>query len=150
MLIFVLGLVLKDSLRTCFQSLSLSWSLRVRSLSLSLGGPVQEVLVFVVVLVGQVLVLVLVLGGQVIVLVLVLGGQVLVNIPAFNVHLGPRTRPICPYGCVSVRMYCLYLCVCLTPCNLILLTFTAVFTRFSNVLSLSTSIANSFRKSSCI
>ena len=53
----------------------------VRSLSFSLGGQVQEVLVLVLVLGGQVLVLVLVLGGQVLVLVLVLGGQVLVNIP---------------------------------------------------------------------
>src|SRR6218665_979819 len=35
MLIFVLVLVLKDSLRTIFKSLSLSWSLGVRSLSLS-------------------------------------------------------------------------------------------------------------------
>src|SRR6218665_2999014 len=68
--VFVLVLVLKDSLRTYFKSLSLSWSLGVRSssLSLSLRGQVQEVLV-------------LVLGGQVLVLVLVLGGQVLVNIP---------------------------------------------------------------------
>src|SRR6218665_2523739 len=74
----ILVLVLKDSLRTFFKSLSwslgvrslsLSWSLGVRSLSLSLGGQAQEVLV-----------LVLFLGGQV--LVLVLGGQVLVNIPA--------------------------------------------------------------------
>ena len=67
-MVLVLVLVLKDSLRTYFKSLS--WSLGVRSLSLSLGGQVQEVLV-----------LVLVLGGQVLVLVLVLGGQVLVNIP---------------------------------------------------------------------
>src|SRR6218665_3409110 len=77
MLILVLVLVLKVSLRTYFKSLSLSWSLGVRSLSLSLGGQVQEVLVLV--LGGQVLVLVL--GGQVLVLVLVLEGQVLVNIP---------------------------------------------------------------------
>ena len=61
----VLVLVLKDSLRTYFKSLSLG----VRSLSLE--GQVQEVLV---------------LGGHVLVLwcqvlVLVLGGQVLVNIP---------------------------------------------------------------------
>src|SRR6218665_401972 len=66
-----LVLVLKGSLRTFFKSLSLSWSLGARSLSL--GGQVQEVLVLV--LRGQVLVLVL--GGQVLVLV----GQVLVNIP---------------------------------------------------------------------
>src|SRR6218665_3360807 len=66
----MLILVLKDSLRTFFKSLSLSWSLGVRSLSLSLGGRVQEVLVLVLVLGGQVLVLVLVLGGQVLVLVL--------------------------------------------------------------------------------
>src|SRR6218665_4039137 len=72
--VLVLVLVLKDSLRTYFKSLSLSWSFWVRSLSLSLslGGQVQEVLV-----------LVLVLGGQVLVLVLVLGGQILVNIPDF-------------------------------------------------------------------
>ena len=75
-MVLVLVLVLKDSLRTYFKSLSLSWSLGVRSLSLSLRGQVQEVLV----LGGQVLVLVL--GGQILVLVLVLGGQVLVNIPA--------------------------------------------------------------------
>src|SRR6218665_605151 len=39
----ILVLVLKDSLRTFFKSLSLSWSLGVRSLSLSLslGGQVQ-------------------------------------------------------------------------------------------------------------
>ena len=43
----VLILVLKDSLRTYFKSLSLSWSLGVKSLSLSLGGQVQEVLVLV-------------------------------------------------------------------------------------------------------
>src|SRR6218665_2591825 len=67
--VLVLVLVLKDSLRTYFKSLSLFWSLGVRSLSL--GGQVQEVLVLV--LGGQVLVLVL--GGQVLV------GQVLVNIP---------------------------------------------------------------------
>src|SRR6218665_535551 len=67
MLILVLVLVLKDSLRTFFKSLSLSWSLGVRS---------QEVLVLVLVLVGQVLVLVLVLGGQ-----------VLVNIPVMNCRL---------------------------------------------------------------
>ena len=60
MLILVLVLVLKDSLRTFFKSF-----------------------VLVLVLGGQVLVLVLVLGGQVLVLVLVLGGQVLVNIPGF-------------------------------------------------------------------
>src|SRR6218665_3258594 len=35
--VFVLVLVLKDSLSTYFKSLSLSWSLGVRSLSLSLG-----------------------------------------------------------------------------------------------------------------
>ena len=70
-MVLVLVLVLKDSLRTYFKSLFLSWFLGVRSLSLSLGGQVQEVLVLVLVLVGQVLVLVLVLGGQ-----------VLVNIPA--------------------------------------------------------------------
>src|SRR6218665_1525212 len=83
MLILVLVLVLKDSLRTYFKSLSLSRSLGVRSLSLSLslGGQVQGALVLV--LGGQVLVLVLVLWGQVLVLVLVLGGQVLVNIPAY-------------------------------------------------------------------
>src|SRR6218665_2739972 len=52
--VLVLALVLKDSLRTYFKSLS--WSSGVRYLSLSLGG-------------------------QVLVLVLVLGGQVLVNIP---------------------------------------------------------------------
>ena len=75
----VLVLVLKDSLRTYFKSLSLSWSLGVKSLSL--GGQVKEVLVLV--LGGQVLVLVL--GGQV--LVLVLGGQVLVNIPAACIRL---------------------------------------------------------------
>ena len=63
--VLILVLVLKDSLGTFLKSLS--WSLGVRSLSLSLGGHLQEVLV-------------LVLGGQV--LVLVLGGQVLVNIPA--------------------------------------------------------------------
>src|SRR6218665_1489553 len=94
MLILVLVLVLKDSLRTFFKSLSLSlgvrslslswslgvrslflsWSLGVRSLSLSLGVQAQEVLV-----------LVLVLGGQV--LVLVLGGQVLVNIPGSNIQV---------------------------------------------------------------
>src|SRR6218665_251265 len=64
-------LVLKDSLRTYFKSLSLSLGVRSRrslSLSWSLG-------------VRSGLVLVLVLGGQVLVLVLVLGGQVLVNIP---------------------------------------------------------------------
>ena len=55
----ILVLVLKDSLRTYFKSLSLSWSLG-----------------------GQVLVLVLILGGQVLVHVLDLGGQVLVNILA--------------------------------------------------------------------
>src|SRR6218665_66522 len=61
MLILVLDLVLKDSLRTFFKSLSLSLSLGVRSLSLSLslGVRVHEVLV-------------LVLGGQVLVLILVL------------------------------------------------------------------------------
>src|SRR6218665_2959514 len=37
MLILVLVLVLKDSLRTYFKCLSLSWSLGVRSLSLSLS-----------------------------------------------------------------------------------------------------------------
>jgi len=37
MLILVFVLVLKDSLRTFFKSLSLSWSLGVRSLSWSLG-----------------------------------------------------------------------------------------------------------------
>src|SRR6218665_81062 len=52
MLILVLVLVLKDSLRTFFKSLSLSWSLGVR---------VQEVLVLVLVLWGQVLVLILIL-----------------------------------------------------------------------------------------
>src|SRR6218665_2285012 len=62
----MLVLVLKDSLRIYFKSLSWSLGVRSLSLSLSLGGQVQEVLV-------------LVLGGQV--LVLVLGGQVLVNIP---------------------------------------------------------------------
>src|SRR6218665_3759129 len=46
----VLVLVLKDSLRTYFKSLPLSWSLGVRSLSLSLQGQVQEVLVLVLVL----------------------------------------------------------------------------------------------------
>src|SRR6218665_2707541 len=53
MLILVLVLVLKDSLRTFFKSLSLSWSLGVRSLSLflSLGVRVQEVLVLILVLV---------------------------------------------------------------------------------------------------
>src|SRR6218665_2319800 len=53
MLILVLVLVFKDSLRTFLKSLSLSWSLGVRylSLSLSLGGQVQEVLVLVLVLV---------------------------------------------------------------------------------------------------
>src|SRR6218665_3418734 len=74
----VLVLVLKGSLRTFFKSLSLSWSLGARSLSL--GGQVQEVLVLV--LRGQALVLVL--GGHVLVLVcqvLVLVGQVLFNIP---------------------------------------------------------------------
>ena len=81
-MVLVLVLVLKDSLRTYFKSLSLSWSLGVRSLFLSLGSQVQEVLVLILVLGGQVLVLVLVLGGQVLVLVLVLMGQVLVNIPA--------------------------------------------------------------------
>ena len=35
--VLVLVLVLKDSLRTYFKPLSLSWSLGVRSLSLSLG-----------------------------------------------------------------------------------------------------------------
>ena len=83
--VLVLVLVLKDSIRTYglhkdirtyFKFLSFSWSLGVRSLSLSLGGQVQEVLALV--LGGQVLVLVLVLGGQV--LVLVLGGQILVLI----------------------------------------------------------------------
>src|SRR6218665_1308454 len=66
MLILVLVLVLKDSLRTFFKSLSLSWSFGVRSLSLSLslGVRVQEVLVLVLVLWGQVLVLILVLGGS--------------------------------------------------------------------------------------
>ena len=54
----------------------------VRSLSLSLGGQVQEVLVLV--LGGQVLVLSLVVRSLI---VLVLGGQVLVNIPVKN-----RTR----------------------------------------------------------
>src|SRR6218665_2233486 len=50
--VLVLVLVLKDSLRTFFKSLSLSWSLGVRSLplSLSLGSQVQEVLVLVLVL----------------------------------------------------------------------------------------------------
>src|SRR6218665_596264 len=60
--VLVLVLVLKDSLRTYFKSLSLYWSLGVGSLSLSLGDQVQEVLVLVLVLGGQVLVLVLVLG----------------------------------------------------------------------------------------
>ena len=60
MLILVLVRVLKESLRTFFKSLSLSWSL---------GG---QVLVLVLVLGGQVLVLVLVLVGQVLVLILVL------------------------------------------------------------------------------
>src|SRR6218665_402191 len=82
--VLVLVLVLKDSLRTYFKSLSLPWSLGVRSLSLSLVGQVQEVLVLALVLGGQVLVLVLVLVGQVLVLVLVLGGQVFVNIPAVS------------------------------------------------------------------
>src|SRR6218665_1303917 len=110
----ILVLVLKDSLRTFFKSLSLSWSLGVRSLSwslgvrslslswslgvrslsLSLGGQAQEVLV-----------LVLVLGGQV--LVLVLGGQVLVNIPANypNVHIligTPTSEPRFPSPIVSI------------------------------------------------
>src|SRR6218665_411407 len=52
MLILVLVLVLKDSLRTFFKPLSLS---------LSLGVRVQEVLVLVLVLGGQVLVLIVVL-----------------------------------------------------------------------------------------
>src|SRR6218665_1930866 len=82
--VLVFVLVLKDSLRTYFKSLSLSWSLGVRSLSLSLWGQVQGVLVLVLVFGGQVLVLVF--GGQVIVLVLVLGGQVLVNIPVLNAN----------------------------------------------------------------
>ena len=58
MLILVLVLVFKDSLRTFFKSLS--WSLGVRSLSLSwsFGG---QVLVLVLVLVGEILVLILVL-----------------------------------------------------------------------------------------
>src|SRR6218665_4074318 len=80
--VLVLVLVLKDSLRTYFKSLSLSLSLGIRSLSL--GGQVQEVLV----LGGQVLVLVL--GGQVLVLV----GQVLVNIPAqWQINVDPFVRP---------------------------------------------------------
>ena len=52
-MVLVLVLVLKDSLRTYLKSLSMSWSL---------GGQVQEVLVPVLILGGQVLVLVLVLG----------------------------------------------------------------------------------------
>src|SRR6218665_4086924 len=93
MLVLVLVLVLKDSFRTYFKSLSLSWSLGVRSLSLSLGGQVQEGLVLV--LGGQVLVLILVLGSQVLVLVLVLGGQVLVNIPG---KIWPRGFMICGFA----------------------------------------------------
>ena len=57
-MVLVPVLVLEDSLRTYFKSLSLPWSLGVRSLSLSLGGQVQEVLVLVLVLVVLVLVLV--------------------------------------------------------------------------------------------
>src|SRR6218665_2344488 len=53
--VLVLVLVLKNSLRTYFKSLS--WSLGVKFLSLFLGGQVQEVLVLV--LWGQFLVLVL-------------------------------------------------------------------------------------------
>src|SRR6218665_1077433 len=70
--VLVLVIVLKDSLRTYFKSLS--WFLGVRSLSLR--SQVQEVLV-------------LVLGGQVLVLVLVLGGKVLV-IQRVRVWFEPR------------------------------------------------------------
>src|SRR6218665_172079 len=93
--VLVLVLVLKDSLRTYFKSLPLSWSLRVRSLSL---GVSRQVLV----LGGQVLVLVLVLGGQ----VLVLGGQVLVNIPGIPVSSAPRAivRTLKP-GRILSRIY---------------------------------------------
>src|SRR6218665_1742323 len=74
----VLVLVLKDSLRTYFKSLS--WSLGSSPCPCP-WGQVQEVLVLVLGGLVLVLILVLVLGGQVLVLVLVLGGQVLVNIP---------------------------------------------------------------------
>src|SRR6218665_1913184 len=97
-------LVLKDSLRTYFKSLSLSWSLGVRSLSLSLGSQVQEVLVLV--LGGQVFVLVLVLGGQVLVLVLVLvlGGQILVaSLVLMSTH--SRTRNIGHKNTINYRPY---------------------------------------------
>src|SRR6218665_1621102 len=85
--VLVLFLVLKDSLRTYF-----------KSLSLSLGGQVQEVLVLVLVLGGQALVLVLVLGSQV--LVLVLGGQVHVNIPLshFVAHPGTQQKYVTHLG----------------------------------------------------
>src|SRR6218665_2773181 len=107
----ILVLVLKDSLRTFFMSLPLSWSLGsgpcpcpgpwgsgpcpcpCGSDPCPCPGPWGQVLVLF--LVGQILVLVLVLGGQVLVLVLVgqilvlvlvLESQVLVNIPVVCSH----------------------------------------------------------------
>src|SRR6218665_2687973 len=106
----MLILVLKDSLRTYFKSLSLSWFLGVRSLSLwvrsrsslslswSLGEghcPCPG---------GHVFVCVLVLGGQVLVLVLVLGGQVLVNIPESN-HFRTYFLYMIRYNSISRPVY---------------------------------------------
>src|SRR6218665_3055211 len=83
--VLVLVLVLKDSLRTYLKSLFLSWSLRVRSLSLSLVGQVQEILVFVLVLGVRSLSLSWSLGVRFLSLPWSLqGGQVLVNIPDEN------------------------------------------------------------------